>query len=207
MNPAMKKNKRIQSRNLDDIHSYGLDLSYREIYFGDEEESGEITLHSSLKFVKNLNILNSISHKPISIHMFSLGGHVDAGFGLYDCIKNSPSPITIYGYGSIASMASIVLQAASLRCLTKHSSLLLHDAQMCFEGDSVSMHSFIASALLQEGIAIDIYAERSMGAKVFAGKTIAQVKKFYTDTINEKRNWCLTAQEALNYGLIDKIVY
>lgn len=81
----------------------------------------------SSPFLKNLAILEAISHDPITVIHNTEGGDEAQGMAIYDAIKRSPCHITMKVYGTCMSMGSIILQAADDRVLMPHASIMFHD--------------------------------------------------------------------------------
>ncbi len=128
-------------KNLDDIelfHERGLHIPTRTIKF-DQDESGdgpgvEIGPMAASRLLKNLHVLTSISHEPINIIMVSGGGAVSEGSAIYDAIKHNPCHITITALGIVASMATIILQAADHRVIYPMTRVLVHDGEDGYAG-------------------------------------------------------------------------
>lgn len=173
-----------------DSHRVFLDshvhIPSRTLYFtGDPEDAHEL-------FIKGLHILESLSIDPIHVKLHSFGGDWYAGIGIYDAIRSSTAPVNIEVVGCAMSMASVILQAATTRCMTAHSTLMLHDGQESFEGKPQDMEIWAKHSKSVCNQMYKIYAERSH-------KTAAYWRK------RCKHDHVVTADEALKLGLIDKI--
>lgn len=75
-----------------------------------------------------------IIHKPLYLHITSMGGDMHAGFLAYDHIKNSNIPIYTIGEGYTVSSGSIMFMAGARRFMTKHSYFLAHQLSNTFMG-------------------------------------------------------------------------
>lgn len=99
-----------------------------EGYIGDSESGTDFLM--AKKAIKNLEILDSYNPEaPITIIMNNPGGSYYDGMAIYDAIKGCESPVHVKVYGQCFSMASIIMQAASCRIMSKHSKMMLHDGQ------------------------------------------------------------------------------
>ncbi|MGD1815413.1 MAG: ATP-dependent Clp protease proteolytic subunit [Pleomorphochaeta sp.] len=158
--------------------------------------SGEINKESAEKIISQLLVLEADdSEKDIKIFINSPGGDVDAGYAIYDMVRFITPKVIMIGAGLVASAASLVLLAvpAERRVGLPNSTYLIHQPMSGMKG--------VATA-------IEIYSKqidklRNKLDKVIAdatNKSLEQVKK---DT--ERDHW-LFSDEALNYGLISKIV-
>lgn len=157
--------------------------------------SGEINKDSADKVIRDLLILDSESGEPVKIYINSPGGDVDAGYAIYDMIRFVSCPVTLIGTGLVASAAALILLAvpAERRVGLPNSSYLIHQPLSKMRGNATEIE---IHALQLEKIKEKINKVIS-GA---TGKSLEQVEK---DT--DRDHW-LNAQEALEYGLISRIV-
>ena len=157
--------------------------------------SGEINKDSADKVIRDLLILDSESKKPVKIYINSPGGDVDAGYAIYDMIRFVSSPVTLIGTGLVASAAALILLAvpAERRVGLPNSSYLIHQPLSKMRGNATEIE---IHALQLEKIKAKINKVISDAT----GKSMAQVEK---DT--DRDHW-LNAQEALEYGLISRVV-
>ncbi|MCI1859527.1 MAG: ATP-dependent Clp protease proteolytic subunit [Sporolactobacillus sp.] len=135
------------------------------------------------------------SEKDISIYINSPGGSVTAGFAMLDTMNFVKPDIQTICVGMAASMASIILTSG-----TKGKRLSLPNAE-------VMIHQPLGGA---EGPASDL----EIGAKEIL-KTRNRLNKILADTSNRTlaqivedtdRDHFLTAEEAVEYGFVDKII-
>ena len=157
--------------------------------------SGEISKDSADKVIRDLLILESESSDPVRIYINSPGGDVDAGFAIYDMIRFVSCPVTLIGTGLVASAAAFILLAvpAERRVGLPNSSYLIHQPLSKMRGNATEIE---IHALQLEKIKAKINEVISTAT----GKDLKQVEK---DT--DRDHW-LNAQEALEYGLISRIV-
>lgn len=134
----------------------------------------------------------------ITININSPGGSVTHGLALYDTIlrlRRNGHKVTVRGSGMVASMASVLLQAGDVRIMDKRAKLLIHEGSMSLRGDmSVGEmeDAQFFSKMVRDDI-LDIYVERS-------NMTKKQIEAKW-----KRRDWLLTADEALKYGFVDVV--
>ncbi len=204
---------------------YGFDLENKIVFLpipGDYE-SDSIIIDSVLsqKLIKYLLILDKDRHEiPIKIYMDCRGGDVDPGFGIYDFIKTLKSKVHIIVIGQCMSMASIILQAANKRIMSKNSCLMIHDGSLAIDAESKSSERYAEYAKFQRFITYEIFAEKMKNVKRNSRlpkkiKDIMERNKMLFNgrgfSVNEIENLTttdlyLTAEEALKLNLIDEIL-
>lgn len=159
--------------------------------------SGEINEETSEKIIKQLLLLEADSDKPIYIYIDSPGGSIDSGFGIYDVIRFINAPVYTIGTGLIASMGSIILLSVpkERRFGLPNSHYLIHQPLIGGVARGVATDLQIH--------AVEIAKSKDKITKLIAketGKSEEEVRK------DCDRDFWLTADEALSYGLISKII-
>lgn len=136
--------------------------------------------------------------KPIIFIINSPGGEINSGFAIWDQIKMLNSPVYTLICGLAASMASVLSLAGGKgkRFATPNSRLMIHQPLIggVIRGQATDLEIQAKEILKTHGLIIDIYAEST-------GKDREKIKK------DIDRDTWLSAEEALEYGLIDKIVH
>lgn len=98
----------------------------------------------------------------IELYMNSLGGVCSEGFAIYDCLRNSGKNVKAVIQGNCASMASVIMLAASERKAFQHATIHIHEPSVCVgeanRYDLQKLHSEISAISNQ---ILDIYAERT----------------------------------------------
>jgi len=135
------------------------------------------------------------ANKDITMYIQSPGGHVTAGLAIYDTMQLIKPDVVTVCMGMAASMGSILLcgGAKGKRFCLPHSEVMIHQPLGGTQGQASDIDIHAKHILKTRDILNGILAKHS-------GKKIAQVAK---DT--DRDNY-LSAEEALKYGLIDKIV-
>jgi ATP-dependent Clp protease protease subunit len=133
--------------------------------------------------------------KEIQIYINSLGGSVSDGLAIYDTMQYVRSPISTISVGISASIAAIILTAGThgRRFALPNSRTLLHQPSGGVRG--------VASDI--EIHADEIIKIRERLYKILSEHTNQPLKKIKTDT---DRDFWMTAEESLNYGLIDEVI-
>lgn len=191
INPnIIKKAKRLSSDNTTVFLDEGIDIDNRTIHLFDEIEQKTVS-----KVIKGMQLmLIKNAEAPITIFLNSFGGDIYSGFGLFDFIQSLKVEVTISVIGAAMSAATIVLMAGDVRCMYENSKLMLHTCSGGVEGKSFEI---INDAEEHKRI------HRQM-AELYASRTSTKVEKWMKDLKHE--NIYLRANEALEIGLIDKII-
>ncbi|HEY0947585.1 MAG TPA: ATP-dependent Clp protease proteolytic subunit [Opitutaceae bacterium] len=159
---------------------------------------GAVTDESAKELTEKLLYLEaSDPGKEIFFYINSPGGSVTAGMAVYDTIQLISSPVTVIVTGMAASMGSILLSAAKKgrRYLYPHARVLIHQPliQGRFVGPATDIH-------IQ---AQEMEKTRDELNKILAAASGQSLEKISKDA---DRDFYLNAQEAISYGLADKIV-
>lgn len=157
--------------------------------------SGEIDDNVSNSVVAQLLYLDSLNHDDISIYINSPGGSITSGMAIYDTMNFIKSDVSTICIGMAASMGAFLLS-----CGTKGKRLILPNAE-------VMIHQPLGGAQGQ-ATEIKIAAERILKLreklnKILALNTGQDISRIDADT--ERDNF-MDSNEALKYGLVDKIV-
>lgn len=208
----MTKNTTQISTALFDIHNYNLDPENREIYlhsyFTDNEDESGVDYKSAVVFQKNLRFLNLVSLDPILVHMHLPGGDWQDCLGIYDNIKNSKSKVGIVAYAKVESSSSVLLQAADLRILSPNTNFLIHYGSLSIDNEHKAALSMVQWSEKESEKMIEIFTERCMNSKICKEKNWKRmmVRKHIVTQLATKRDWILTAEEAVDYGFADGIL-
>lgn len=157
--------------------------------------SGEITDQVANTVVAELLYLDSINDNDINLYINSPGGSVTAGMAIYDTMNFVKSDVSTICIGMSASMAAFLLSSGKKgkRFVLPNSEVMIHQPLGGVEGQATE---------------IKIAAERILKMKEKLNKMLAKntgkdIKEIEQDT---ERDYFLSADEALEYGLVDKIL-
>ena len=138
--------------------------------------------------------LQSLDDKAdISLYLNTPGGLVSAGLGIYDTMQIIKPNVNTICTGLAASMGSILLAAGKERSILPHAKVMIHQPL----GGAMGQ----ASDILIE--AEEIRKCRDELCDILAKHTKQPFDKVFQDM---DRNHWFTAQEAIDYGLVDKIL-
>lgn len=168
-------------------------LEERKIFLWDE-----VSDESSADIVRKLLYLDMLDHdKEITLYMSTPGGSISAGMAVYDAMKLIKAPVKVVVVGIAMSMGSILLSAApkGRRFLFPSARVMIHQPLIMGEmsGTAVDMH-------IQ---AMELERMREELNKILAEASGQPLEKIAADT---DRDFFMTAQEAVDYGLADGIV-
>ena len=156
---------------------------------------GEINNEVANSVVAQLLFLDSLNNEDISIYINSPGGSVTDGMAIYDTINFINSDVSTIGMGMCASMGAFLLSSG-----TKGKRYALPNCE-------VMIHQPLGGAQGQ-ATEIKIAAEHILKTKEKLNKILASNtnKKLEIIENDTDRDNFMTANEALNYGIIDKII-
>lgn len=134
--------------------------------------------------------------KDISLYINSPGGSVSAGMAIYDTMRYIKCDVSTICIGMAASMGSFLLAAGEKgkRFSLPNSEILIHQPMGGARGQATEI-KIAAEQILKT---------REKLNRILAENTGKPIEKIALDT--ERDNY-MTAEEALEYGLIDKILY
>jgi ATP-dependent Clp protease protease subunit len=159
---------------------------------------GEVSDKSARDITEKLLHLEATDPgKEITFYINSPGGSITAGMAIFDTMQLITSPIKVVVTGMAASMGSILLCGASkgLRYLYPHSRVLIHQP-------------LITGRMVAAAVDINIQAQEMERLREELNTILARtsgqpMEKIQQDT---DRDFYLTAEEAIEYGLADHII-
>lgn len=133
--------------------------------------------------------------KDVSIYINSPGGSVYAGLGIYDTMQYIQSDVTTICTGMAASMAAILLVAGEKgkRYALKHSRVMIHQPMGGIQGQASDIE--ITAREIQK-LKEELYT-------IISNHSGQPYDKVWADS---DRDYWMTSQEALDYGMIDKVL-
>jgi ATP-dependent Clp protease, protease subunit len=157
--------------------------------------TGGIDFKQARMVCERMLALSAESDEPILMILSSPGGHVESGDMIHDMIKFVTAPVKVLGSGWVASAGALIYAAAQKenRYSLPNTRYLLHEPRGGVGGQATDV----------EIQAREIIKMRERLNKIFAdatGKSLEQIKK---DT---DRDFWMSAQEAVDYGLVNKII-
>lgn len=146
--------------------------------------------------VAQLLLLDSENpEKDIMLYINSPGGSVTAGLAIYDTIQHIRADVSTICLGQAASMGAFLLAAGTpgKRMALPHSRVLIHQPLGGAQGQATDI----------EIQAAEIVRIKKTLNEILAKNTGQSIKKIEKDT---DRDYIMTPEEALEYGMIDKVV-
>lgn len=159
---------------------------------------GAVTDESAKDLTEKLLYLEATDPgKEIFFYINSPGGSITAGMAVYDTMQLVTSPITVIVTGMAASMGSILLSGAKKgrRLLYPHARVLIHQP-------------LISGRMIGPASDINIQAKEMEKLRQELNQILADASGQPIERINRDtdRDFYLTAKEAIDYGLADRIV-
>mgnify|MGYP001206626418 CR=1 FL=1 len=143
-----------------------------------------------------LFLQNEDAQKDIHLYLNTPGGSITAGLAIYDTMQFISCDVATYCIGQASSMGAVLLAGGTKdkRCLLPNSRVLIHQPWGGVEGTAtdVSIHTR------------EIMRLRNIVNETLALHTGKPVKTIASDT---ERDYFMNAEEAVKYGLGDKILY
>lgn len=133
--------------------------------------------------------------KDIMLYINSPGGSVTAGFAIYDTMQHIRSAVSTICLGQAASMGAFLLSSGTKgkRLALPHSRVLIHQPLGGAQGQATDI----------EIQAAEILRIKKALNEILASNTGQSIKKIEKDT---DRDYIMTPEEALEYGMIDRVI-
>jgi ATP-dependent Clp protease protease subunit len=150
---------------------------------------------ANLVVAQLLHLESSDPDKDISIYINSPGGSIYAGLAIYDTMRFIKPDVQTICVGIAMSMGSLLLAAGAKgkRFALPNSRILIHQPSAGFEGQSTDI----------EIHAREILATRARIDEIYAEHTGQSIEQLHADM---ERDRFFTAEQALDYGLIDRVI-
>lgn len=157
--------------------------------------SGEIDDECANSVIAQLLYLDSLNNEEISLYINSPGGSVTSGMAIYDTMNFVKSGVSTICLGMAASMGAFLLSSGKKgkRYALPNSEIMIHQPLGGAKGQATEI-KIAAEQILKTKEKLN---------KILSENTDQDLKKVEQDT---ERDHFLDANEALDYGLIDKII-
>ena len=168
-------------------------LADRKVYI-----QGEIDDEMACSFEQQIQyLLSEDSEKPIDIYISTPGGNVAAGLHMYDVLKSIRVNTTMWCRGTTASMGAIILAGGQKgrRLILPHAKVMVHEPLIAggVGGSATSIQRTAESIMETKKITDELLAAETGKSKAAIEQAIA-----FDNYLN--------AQEAVNFGIADKVV-
>ncbi|MDR0291118.1 MAG: ATP-dependent Clp protease proteolytic subunit [Treponema sp.] len=157
--------------------------------------SGEIRKDLAEKTIRQLLLMEAMGDEPVRIFIDSPGGDADAGYAIFDMIRFIKPPVWTIGMGLVASAAAIIQLASpkDRRVGLPNSHYLIHQPLSGIRGVATD---------------IEIHARELDKLREKINRLIADETSNPFDQVEKDtdRDYWMSAQEAVKYGLINKVI-
>ena len=188
INPTIVEERRLNVAQMDVFSRLMMD---RIIFLGTaiDDDVANI-IQAQLLFLESVD-----STSDIQIYLNTPGGYVNAGLGIYDTMQYIKPDVATICTGLAASMGSVLLCAGQKgkRTALEHSKVMIHQPLGGAQGQASDIEIAAREILKTKQELYSIIAKHT-------GKSIKKIEK------DGDRDYWLTAQEALEYGIIDEIL-
>ena len=188
LNPYILEERQLNVTQLDVFSRLMMD---RIIFLGTEiNDYTANTLQAQLLYLDSVD-----NTKDISIYINSPGGSVYAGLGIYDTMQYISSDVATICTGMAASMAAVLLVAGeqSKRFALRHSRVMIHQPMGGAQGQASDIE--ITAREIQK-LKKELYT-------IIADHSHTPFDKVWADS---DRDYWMTAAEAQEYGMIDRVL-
>lgn len=188
LNPYILEERQLNVTQMDVFSRLMMD---RIIFLGTEiDDYTANTLQAQLLYLDSVD-----SDKDISIYINSPGGSVSAGLGIYDTMQFINSDVATICTGMAASMAAVLLVAGKegKRAALPHSRVMIHQPMGGAKGQASDI----------EITAREIQKYKKELYTIIAEHSHNDYEKVWADS---DRDYWMTAEEAKDYGMIDRVM-
>ncbi len=188
LNPYILEERQLNVTQMDVFSRLMMD---RIIFLGTQiDEYTANTLQAQLLYLDSVD-----PSKDISIYINSPGGSVYAGLGIYDTMQFVSSDVATICTGMAASMAAVLLVAGTegKRSALTHSRVMIHQPMGGAQGQASDIE--ITAREIQK-LKNELYT-------IIANHSHTDFDKVWADS---DRDYWMTAQEAQEYGMVDKVL-
>ena len=155
---------------------------------------GEVNQDMAISVVSQMLYLDALNHNDITLVLSSPGGSCLDGMSIVDTMYSIQSKTNIMCFGLAASMGSVILAAGTgKRTLLPHAQVMIHNPSTGMQGQFYDLENNFEH----------LKRTRETLFKVYTNKT-----KIDRKTLEEKltKDWWLTPQEAVDWGVADEIM-
>ena len=166
-------------------------LKERIIFLG-----SDVNPHTANLIVAQLLFLqNEDPKKDIKLYINSPGGSVYDGMAIYDTIQHIKNDVQTVGIGLQASMGAFLLSSGTKgkRFVLPHSKIMIHQPSSGTRGKVSDMEIDLKESLAIRKLLNEILAKNT-------GQKLSQIEK------DVDRDYWMTAEEAVEYGIADKVI-
>ena len=166
-------------------------LKERIIFLGSDVNS----MSANVVVAQLLHLQNEDAKKPIYLYVNSPGGSVYDGMAIYDTMQHVKNEVHTIGIGLQASMGAFLLSSGEKgkRFLLPNSRVMIHQPSSGTRGKVSDMEIDFQESLNIRKLLNEIFAKNT-------GQKLSKVEKDM-----DRDNW-MTAEDAVKYGIVDKVI-
>lgn len=159
--------------------------------------SGEVTYDSAERVVTQLLFLDAKAPgTDIYLYINSSGGDITSGLAIYDVMRSLRSNVVTVSLGESSSMASLLLAGGT------------RGKRLALPSSRIMIHQPLSYGVSGQASDIEISAKEILYARTILNRLLAELtgqplKRIVVDT---DRDFFMSAQEAKDYGIVDKVV-
>lgn len=184
---------RVTKEWVDAYFTYGVDPTNRRVFLFDDVEESTIAV-----VIKALYFMDHGEHKPIELFVGSFGGSTYEMYGLYDVIQTLKSPVHTVAMGKCMSAAPLLVAAGHVgeRWATPNTQFMVHKGHGDFGTDIriEQTEAFINHARHLDQLWYELMERHTR-----------KPSSFWEDLCNGIGDSYFTAEEAVEYGIVDSI--
>jgi len=157
----------------------------------------DVNEHSASLIVAQLLFLESQGNEDINFFINSPGGVVTAGNSIYDVMQFIKPDVSTIVMGQACSMGSLLAQAGApgKRKILPSARHMIHQVSSGTKGTAIDMEIDLAETIRLNTALTNVYVKHNS-----KGKTFEELKK------DMSRDFFMTAEQAVEYGLADEII-
>lgn len=176
---------------------------HRTYYFNGEVDSSSVG--KAIDTLSRWTRLDGDEKKPYTFILNSPGGSVVPGLALYDFLVSKVRakhghPLRTEALGMAASMGAVLLQAGDTRVMSPQASLLIHKGSLATAGSAAEVEDTVEWVRSLQKRLLTIIADRAEASGAPKALTRDEIEQRW-----ERRDWWMTADQALEWGLVDEV--
>ena len=186
INPSILEERKLNVTQMDVFSRLMMD---RIIFLGTEINDYTANVIQAQLYLDSVD-----SDKPISIYLNTPGGSVYAGLGIYDTMQFIKSPVSTICTGMAASMGAVLLAAGEKgkRAALPHSRVMIHQPLGGIHGQASDIEITAKQILTLKDELYQILSDHT-------GQSMDKIRQ------DADRDYWMTGQQALDYGMIDHL--
>ena len=190
----LDENKEKELKTFDQLVEYYQAYNDRNLVIADIGPDLAIAVDSIIRFWNKVDENIPVEERqPIKLYIHSPGGYLTSAFAIIDTVKLSKTPVHTIAIGDVYSGGFFIFLAGDQKYTYPHASFLYHEGATATGGDANKFRNFAK-----------FYEIQLEQLKQIVLKNSSITEEEYEKHI--KDDWWLTAEEAVQFGIADKIL-